>query len=40
MIAAAKEIKKITIKSPSIPIFLPEAGKGRQGGIFKTLKYY
>jgi hypothetical protein len=50
----AKEIKRITIKSPSIPLFqrgkltsppfgvflLPEAGKGRQGGIFKALKYY
>ena len=53
-ISKAKEIKRITIKSPSFPLFqrgkltsppfgvflLPEAGKGRQGGIFKALKCY
>jgi len=47
----SQRIKKITIKSPSIPLFqrgkltsppfgvffLLEAGKGRQGGIFKAL---
>jgi hypothetical protein len=45
-VSKAKEIKKITIKSPSIPLFQrgkltsPPFGKGRQGGIFKALKYY
>jgi len=29
------------LTSPPFGVFLlPEAGKGRQGGIFKVLKYY
>ena len=42
----SQEIKRITIKSPSIPLFPPgrwpggPLAKGRQGGIFKALKYY
>jgi hypothetical protein len=29
------------LTSPPFGVFLlPEAGKGRQGGIFKALKYY
>jgi hypothetical protein len=41
-----QEIKRITVKSPSIPLFLrgktwsPPFAKGRRGGIFKTLKSY
>ena len=41
-----QETKKIIIKSPLIPLFQrgkllsPPFGKGRSGGIFKTLKCY
>jgi hypothetical protein len=41
-----KKFHKMELKSPSIPLFQrgkltsPPFGKGRQGGIFKALKYY
>jgi hypothetical protein len=41
-----KKFHKMELKSPSIPLFQrgkltsPPFEKGRQGGIFKALKYY
>jgi hypothetical protein len=40
-IASIPLFQRGKLTSPPFGVFLlPEAGKGRQGGIFKALKYY